>query len=104
MSNAQLFSALGDVNRLDLLSRLSPDTPRTLSQLASGAGISRQGVRKHVQVLADANLVRLEPKGREVLIRANPERLDEGIEMLHALTRRWQVKLEALKSFVEEKG
>lgn len=101
MSTARLFAALGDANRLELLSRVSADNPRTLTQLASGVSMSRQGVRKHLQVLADANLIRMEPKGREVLILANPDGLGDGIEMLHALTRRWQLRLEALKSFVE---
>jgi len=55
---AVLFAALGDETRLALVNRLSTGGPASISVLSESCGeISRQGVTKHLQVLASAGLV-----------------------------------------------
>jgi DNA-binding transcriptional ArsR family regulator len=52
---ALLFAALGDPTRLTLLQRLSDDGPASISMLAESFRLmTRQGVTKHLQVLAAA--------------------------------------------------
>ena len=51
---ALLFAALGDPTRLTLLQRLSDGGPASISMLAETFAITRQGVTKHLQVLAGA--------------------------------------------------
>ena len=73
---AAVFSALGDPVRLEMVRRLTSGQPSTISVVSDGLGITRQGARKHLQVLADAGLVTLQPKGREVAVELDLETLE----------------------------
>ena len=53
---SQVFSALADPTRRDIVARLA-DTDATLSELAAPYDVSVQAVSKHLRVLEDAGLV-----------------------------------------------
>ncbi len=57
------FAALSDPTRRGILERLGRGSA-TISELAEPFGISLTGLKKHVQVLEDAELVRTEKVGR----------------------------------------
>jgi DNA-binding transcriptional ArsR family regulator len=57
------FAALSDPTRRGILERLGRGRA-TISELAEPFGISLTGLRKHVQVLEEAELVRTEKIGR----------------------------------------
>jgi DNA-binding transcriptional ArsR family regulator len=101
-SPAALFAALGDENRLRLLSRLSAG-PISISELTEGSGMSRQGVTKHLRVLAGAGLVRGTRRGKQSLWRVERTRLEEARRSLDLISRQWDLALEKLRMFVEEK-
>lgn len=98
---APVFAALGDENRLRLLSRLSSG-PLSISRLTAGSGISRQGVTKHLRVLEGAGLVRGTRRGRESLWQLELRRLEEARRSLHLISRQWDQALNKLRLFVEE--
>ncbi|MBX3097758.1 MAG: winged helix-turn-helix transcriptional regulator [Fimbriimonadaceae bacterium] len=100
MSAAPLFRALGDETRLQILERVGSD-PQRISDIAIGMSISRQGVRKHLNILEDAGLVRLEAIGREVQVTAQPDGLAEGRRLIAQIESRWEERLRRLKAFVE---
>ena len=54
MAVAQLFRALGDPTRLEMVRRLSSGDDFTITTLSRGLDITRQGARKHLQILAEA--------------------------------------------------
>ncbi|HEX6391101.1 MAG TPA: metalloregulator ArsR/SmtB family transcription factor [Solirubrobacteraceae bacterium] len=60
-----VFAALGDATRRQLLEEVSARGSATATQLAAELPITRQAVTKHLHVLADAGLVRAERAGRE---------------------------------------
>lgn len=64
MSRDLVFSALGDAYRRLLLERLVAHGGLSLTELCEGVSISRQAVRKHIEVLEAADLVRAEKHGR----------------------------------------
>ena len=99
---ATVFRALGDPVRLEMVKRLSAGAPFTISSIAEGFDISRQGVRKHLQVLADANLVKLKPMGRDVFVQLSPENLEKAKAFIAQLEKDWDVRLHSLKRFVED--
>lgn len=99
---ADVFRALGDPVRLEMVRRLARGRPCTISTVSRGLGITRQGARKHLQILADARLVALEPRGRNVLVHPDPIALKQAKAFIAELERRWDTTLEALRSFVEE--
>lgn len=101
MQVAETFKALGDPVRLEMVQRLAGGASYTLGTLSSDLGISRQGARKHLQVLTDAGLLILEPKGRETQVRLHRESLDAARAFIAELEQRWDKRLEALRDFVE---
>jgi uncharacterized protein YndB with AHSA1/START domain len=67
-----VFRALADPTRRDLLDRLFRDDGQTLRALAADYPMTRIGVMKHLQVLEDARLVVTKRRGREKLHFLNP--------------------------------
>lgn len=98
----ELFRALGDPIRLEIVQRLSREDRWTINSLSDGFDLTRQGVRRHIQVLADANLIRLEPKGREVFVELDTQGITEAKAFIAEIERQWDRRLEALRRFVEE--
>ena len=101
MAVAELFRALGDPNRLEMVKRLSTGEAYTINTVSQGLDITRQGARKHLQILVDSDLVRLKSKGRDTHVLLNKKKLDEGRAFMGELERQWDLRLQALKRVVE---
>jgi DNA-binding transcriptional ArsR family regulator len=103
-SAALLFAALGDPTRLALLQRLSDDGPASISMLAESFRVmTRQGVTKHLQVLAAAGIIDGNRQGREQVWALNPARLAEGRRRLDLIARGWDDALARLTLHVEDR-
>ena len=88
----EVFKALADASRRELLDLLSARNAQTLNELcerlaASGASMTRQAVSKHLAILEDANLVATVKRGREKLHYLNPV-------PIHEIADRWIGKYE----------
>ena len=100
---ALLFAALGDPTRLALLQRLSDGGPASISMLAESFRLmTRQGVTKHLHVLAAAGIIDGNRQGREQVWALNPTRLAEGRRRLEVIARGWDDVLARLKLHVED--
>lgn len=73
----EIFKALADASRRELLDRLFRHNGQTLSGLSEGMGMSRQAVTKHLAILEAANLVAVVRVGRTRLHYLNPVPLQE---------------------------
>ncbi len=91
-----VFSALGDATRRQLLEEVSTRGSATATQLAAELPITRQAVAKHLAVLADAGLVRGERAGRETRYVPTPAPLGDATG--------WIGKLEALQRAAERRA
>ena len=67
-----VFRALADPTRRDLLDRLFQEDGQTLRALAADYPMTRIGVMKHLQILEEARLVVTRRRGREKLHFINP--------------------------------
>ena len=101
---APLFAALGDETRLQLLVRLSSKGPESISRLSAQSPVSRQAVKKHLDVLSRAGLVRGNRRGREHIWQLEPRRLADARLYLERISRQWDGALERLRLFVEERS
>ena len=99
----KVFAALADPARRHLLTTLAEGSPRTVTQLTAGfpKKITRQGVTKHLELLAAAGLVRARAAGREKHYTLAPEPLDEVAAWLQVIGARWDARLAKLKALVE---
>ncbi|HSZ05230.1 MAG TPA: metalloregulator ArsR/SmtB family transcription factor [Solirubrobacteraceae bacterium] len=71
------FAALADPTRRAILERLGRGSA-TISELAQPFGMSLTGLKKHVRVLEDVELVRTEKVGRVRECHLGPRRLDDA--------------------------
>jgi DNA-binding transcriptional ArsR family regulator len=68
----EVFKALADSTRRELLDRLRERDGQSLSALEVRLPMSRFGVMKHLKVLEEAGLVTTQKRGREKLHFLNP--------------------------------
>jgi DNA-binding transcriptional ArsR family regulator len=85
----ELFGALADGTRRDVLQRLVHEGPRSASDFAATASMSRQAIVKHLKALEAAGLVASERTGREVMYRATTARLAEAVSWLLDAGESW---------------
>lgn len=97
-----VFAALGDETRLRLIALLCTGGALSIAQLTAGTDITRQAVTKHLQVLADAGLVRDVRQGRERLWEFEPSRLEEARRSLDTIAKQWDQALGRLKAALEQ--
>ncbi len=83
----EVFRALADTSRRELLDRLRADNGQTLGELCARLTMTRQAVSKHLAILEKANLVAVVRRGREKLHYLNPV-------PIHDIADRWIEKFE----------
>jgi DNA-binding transcriptional ArsR family regulator len=98
---APVFAALGDRNRLRLVTRLCDDGPLSIARLSDGAGVTRQAVTKHLNALAEAGVVRGRRHGRERIWELQPKRLEMASRYLDEVSGQWDAAIGRLRAFVE---
>jgi DNA-binding transcriptional ArsR family regulator len=99
---APLFDALGDPNRLRIVTRLCDGGPCSTVQLTQVIPVTRQAATKHLLLLESVGLVTSDRKGRERIWRIQPEPLEQASDYLSALSRRWDQAIDRLRAFVED--
>jgi DNA-binding transcriptional ArsR family regulator/uncharacterized protein YndB with AHSA1/START domain len=77
---ADVFKALADPTRRDLLDRLNARNGQNLRELSEGLDMARQSVSKHLAILEAANLVTTVRQGREKLHYLNAVPINEIAE------------------------
>lgn len=87
----EVFRALADPSRRELLDRLHAEPGATLAELAEPLDMSRQGVSKHLSVLEAAGLLACRWVGREKHHYLNPVPLVE-------IQERWISKFAAARA------
>jgi DNA-binding transcriptional ArsR family regulator len=83
----EVFKALADASRRELLDRLRAVNGQTLGELCVRLSMTRQAVSKHLAILEGANLVAIVWRGREKLHYLNPV-------PIHEIAERWIGKFE----------
>jgi DNA-binding transcriptional ArsR family regulator len=78
----EVFRALADGSRRELLDRLRADNGQTLGDLCDRLNMTRQAVSKHLGILEEANLIATVKRGREKLHYLNPV-------PIHEIGERW---------------
>jgi DNA-binding transcriptional ArsR family regulator len=97
----RILACLADDTRRDILDLLARLGPTSASGLATHLTISRQGIMKHLQVMAEVGVVTTSRSGREVRYAVEPGPLHETARWLDASARAWDAQLAALKRTAE---
>src|SRR4051794_33281020 len=100
----EVFRALADPSRRQLLDRLNRHNGQTLRELCSGLAMARQSVSKHLAILEAANLVTTVRRGREKLHYLNAAPINEiGERWITRYERERVQALADLKRALEDK-
>jgi DNA-binding transcriptional ArsR family regulator len=98
----QLFRALADGTRRDILARSLTETP-SVSELAGRYEMSFAAVQKHVAVLQRAGLIQKRANGREQLVSTDHARLQRAGEVLDAYESIWRHRVAQLDDLLRPK-
>jgi DNA-binding transcriptional ArsR family regulator len=97
------FFALSDPTRRRILERLAGG-PATIGELAEPCGLTLNGVKKHVGILEDVELVVTAKVGRARECRLGPAHLDDASAWIEGYRRSWEDRLSRFADFVEDRG
>jgi DNA-binding transcriptional ArsR family regulator len=98
----QVFAALADPTRRAILATLAAGGPATATDLADRLPISRQGIAKHLALLAEAGLVTAEPgERRRIRYRLRSAPMQVAQQFLAAMARDWDRRLDALSEHLD---
>ena len=101
--SAGVFTALADPNRRAILASLAEHGPSTATDLSGRLSITRQGIAKHLALLAAAGLVTSDAgDGRRVLYRHRSEPIKVAQSYLAALAADWDGSLGRLAAFLAD--
>ena len=101
--SASVFAALADPTRRAILASLAEHGPSTATDLSGKLAITRQGIAKHLGLLADAGLVTSDAGGgRRVLYRHRSEPIKVAQSYLAALAADWDGSLARLSAFLAD--
>jgi DNA-binding transcriptional ArsR family regulator len=88
----QLFGALADATRRDILGRVM-ETEASVTELAARYEMSFAAVQKHVAVLERARLVTKRKDGRAQRVTGNPDAVRRANRLLAQFEERWRARV-----------
>ena len=97
----RLFHALADRTRRDILRRCVRGE-LSVSRLAAAYPMSFAAVHKHVAVLERAGLVTKERRGREQLVRTDPDAVGRARQALDELESAWRARVDRMSGLLAE--
>lgn len=89
----EIFSALADPIRRDILERTSDDE-LTVNQIALEYDVSLAAISKHLKVLYDAGLISRRKDGRYNYIRTKPDGMRDAVAYMQQYEQLWSERLE----------
>jgi DNA-binding transcriptional ArsR family regulator len=93
------FGALADTTRRGILERLGK-ADASISDLAARFEMTLTGMKKHVQLLEEAGLVRTEKVGRVRTCKLGPHRLEDETTWMNNYRQMLEARLDSLGEFL----
>jgi DNA-binding transcriptional ArsR family regulator len=97
----QAFKALGDPTRRDILQLLAGGE-LTIAEVVDHFDMTRAGVKKHLNLLQDGNLITVRKQGRERFNAINPAGFRAVSQWVGHFDKFWDDKLNALQQAAEQ--
>ena len=96
-----LWSAIGDPTRRQMLDLLLTSSAGTATSLSEGLPVTRQAVAKHLAVLDRVGLVHATQSGREKRYQIDQAQFARAVAQLHAVSDTWDARLRRIKQIAE---
>lgn len=96
-----LWSAIGDPTRRQMLDLLLTTSAGTATSLSEELPVTRQAVAKHLAVLDRVGLVHATPAGREKRFRIDEAQFARAVAQLNTVGNTWDARLRRIKQIAE---
>lgn len=97
--NPQMFSALAEPNRLDIVDLLYK-SPRTVNEIAGVLQLNQPQTSKHLKVLADAGVVEVNPVQNKRYYSLRPQPFKELDRWLEKYRKSWEDRFDRLEKML----
>jgi predicted transcriptional regulator len=97
----ELWSAIGDPTRREMLDLLLAAGGGTATSLSERLPVTRQAVAKHLAVLERISLVHATTAGRERVYTVDEEQLARAVAQLSTVRDAWDGRLQRIKRMAE---
>ena len=96
-----IYQAIADPTRRAILTLLAVGamTPNTI---AGHFGSTRQGVSKHIQMLAQCGAVNQTQRGREIYYQINLEKMKEIDHWMESFRKLWETRFDQLDDLLKD--
>lgn len=101
MTETDIFKALADPTRRQMLERLSAGE-RNATELREGLAMSQPAISQHLAVLRSAGLIEEEKSGRQMRYRIRPDGLAPVVDWLARYRAFWPERVDRLKTLLRE--
>ncbi|NNF03182.1 MAG: helix-turn-helix transcriptional regulator [Rhodothermales bacterium] len=102
-----VYQAIAHPVRRDIIDTLSDDEAANglpIGEISDRFEMSRQAVTRHIRLLEEAGLLRIEQAGRQRLCHANPEQLAVVYRWVSVYRQYWTEKLDALGTYLDRQA
>lgn len=96
-----VFQAIADPTRRTIITLVAMQA-MTPNAIAEHFDSSRQAISKHLQILADCQLLRQEPQGREIYYHFNPQKMKEVDKWLSQFRSQWEHRFNQLDTVLNQ--
>ena len=96
-----IFQAIADPTRRSILLLLTSQS-MTAGAIASNFDTARPTVSKHLQILAECELLEQEQNGREIFYHLNPKKMKEVADFIEPFREMWEDRFNKLESIMKK--
>jgi DNA-binding transcriptional ArsR family regulator len=102
-AGADVFNAIGEARRREILDLLAGQRPHTVGELVAKLRMPQPAVSKHLGILRKVALVSVSKGGRQRLYRLNSQELKPVHDWVTKFERFWSNQLDRIKERAERK-
>jgi DNA-binding transcriptional ArsR family regulator len=95
-----VYQAIADPTRRAIINMIATQ-PHNVNSIAEKFDVSRQAISLHVKVLTDCGLITIKQRGRDRFCEAQLDQLSEVSAWVDQYRQRWESKLDALETYIE---
>src|SRR5438105_6421735 len=96
-----MFAALADPTRRNILELLASSGELTATALYEQFPVTPQAVSQHLKILREAHLVEMEKRAQKHVYRLNPQTLSQFETWVQQMQQRWSERFDALDTVLE---
>lgn len=96
-----VFQAIADPTRRTIITLVAMQA-MTPNAIAEHFDSSRQAISKHLQILAECQLLRQEQQGREIYYHFNPQKMKEVDKWLSQFRSQWESRFNQLDTVLNQ--